>query len=632
MKVEGFLSLNRDRGPKPSKEIGVEIFHLSNGHITFPKEPNLNLDFVIFANMETNLLSISSRNQIREDISLYNLFSPSFEKGILSNLGLGIWYDEFTQSIHLYRDTFGQIPLYYILIPDSFFAFSSSLTSLLKIHGVRKYITLNTQTIIQFSKFAEDSRQYYSESTFYNQIRAALPGHITSVVGNKISSKLQLQFSISKWSHLSSVKEYGEEFHSLFRNSIRNQIKGERIIGSHLSGGLDSSSISAVTKSLFPSRILHTLYATTNTKASEESEYSRLVANDIGSIHHEVEPSVNHLEFLLLYTSLFGHPEKMVLGSSFQGTLMEYAKDLDSSILLIGHPGDTIVGSGFDILSDTYQAKDWVKLLILLKQRALNADHTSLFDNWENFSENMKCRKYINYFLHRELAAVYKKTSLNAFLMHLKELHKEVGFSYKHLVNEVYHSKLKRLTNSTSSFTNFLNDETVGVGTNCTPSDFFKYRSWAEGIFTTQAIGFNEEMHVLGNHYNIRNSLPFYDQDLYELSLAVPSIIKFDKGRGRGHLRAAMAGTLPDAIINRTDKAKFGIYNNEVAIQLYNQSKDFLNDSNQVWDYLDRRKFTIALRVIQHKRDQNSPNALLIIRTIALSIWLYLYKNDGFSK
>ena len=629
MNIEGFFSLSRKVVPKVPSNEEIEIFNLPNGYISFPKQ-QANFDFVIFAKLQSNLLSISSRNKIRGDISFCDIFSPLFKKSSLDSLGLGVWYNEFTESIHLYRDSFGQIPLYYIFIPGSYFAFSSSLTSLLRLQDVRGSLTLNLETIFQFSKFAEDSRQYYSENTFYNQIKVALPGHITSIEGNSISHHIQLQFNISKWDHLTSLQEYGEEFNALFRNSIKTQVSDYQVIGSHLSGGLDSSSISAVTKSLFPSRLLHTLYATTKTKAAEESGYSRLVADRIGSIHHEVEPSNDHIQFLILYTSLYGHPEKMVLGSSFQGTLMEYAKNLGSSLLLIGHPGDTIVGTGFDILTDTYHAKDWSLLNTLLKQRALNANHSSLFEKWDSFSEGRKLTTYTNYYLYRELPRLFKKSTLKEFLVHLVELRKQTGFSLEYLVNKVFQIKLRSLWSSANSFTNLLRDDLVKHETEYRSSEFSKHKSWSEGIFTTQAIGFNEELHVLGNHYDIRNSLPFYNKGLYELSLAVPNIIKFDKGRGRGHLRAAMAGTLPDAVINRTDKAKFGIYNNEVALQLYRQSLDFLNDSNDVWDYIDQRKFLKALKVIQSQKDRNSPNALLIIRAISLSVWLHLYKNNGF--
>lgn len=51
--------------------------------------------------------------------------------------------------------------------------------------------------------------------------------------------------------------------------------------------------------------------------------------------------------------------------------------------------------------------------------------------------------------------------------------------------------------------------------------------------------------------------MPFYDRDLVELSLSLPSSLKLQNGMTRYVLRAAMSGRLPDQILSRQDKFDF---------------------------------------------------------------------------
>ena len=630
MKVEGFFSFSNNVDIELSLDPYFQVISFTRGYISYPVRKS-DIDFAIFANQSAGKFQISSLQSDGEDIGFYNLSAPTFNTSNLEGLGLGIWFDEPTQTLKIYREIFGQVPLFYVFKPNKFLAFSTSLASLIKIKGVRENLTPDVSTILEYAQFGADSVNYYSEHTFYDEVKTALPGHITTFDPTHVNSQLCIGFNTSKWQSLTSYHEFGEAFSFLFQKSIGSLLKDEmNPIASHLSGGLDSSSISAVSKHLFPEKTLHTLYAFTDTKHSDETYYAKLVAAKIGSIHHQVAPDVNYIESLLLYTSLYGHPERMVLAGTFQGTMMSFAKHLGAETLLIGHAGDSIVGSGFSVIHEAFMNRNWVLINQLLAQRAVNVRYHPDFSDWLSFSNKKKYDLISRYYLFRELPDMYKQLNFKRFLSLVKDLHDNTSLSIRSFVAEISKALIKKTLSSSVDYLTLAKDDLLLMKHRQQTPSFAKNSSWASGIHTSQAIGFNEEAFVLGNHHGLRNRFPFYSKELYELSLSVPEVTKFDMGRGRGHLREAMKGILPEEVRNRTDKAKFGIYNNIAVLKFYRQSLDFLEPANEVWNYLDRRKFLAAVKSIEGSKQKEGTSAVLVLRAISLSVWLYLFKNNGF--
>jgi asparagine synthase (glutamine-hydrolysing) len=632
LRVEGFLSFSRSIVFDSSSD--AQTLWLPNGYIKYPSEENRQLclfQFAIIANLAKGIAEISSLKSHSEEISAIENTPTFLEKLAVKGYGLYIQYDEHSQTLKIYRDFFGRVPLYYVFVPNKFLAFSTSLTSLLKMYHVRENITADVNTILQYSQFTTDSRTYCSEHTFYNEVKAVLPGHMASFESTHAKSLLSISFNTSKWAHLRSLEEYGEAFSHLFRKSVSSVIKDEReIVSSHLSGGLDSSSISAVYKYLYPDRPLYTLYGSTGNNTSDEIHYARLVATQIGSIHHEVSPSQNHLEYLLNHTAVYGHPQRTIIAGTFQGTLMEYAKSLGASTLLNGHPGDSIVGSGFSLIHEGIMNRSWSLTNELLRQRASYAHSHPKFDQWLSFSEKKKYELLSGYFLFKELPGMYRKVNFWQFIVFVKEVLSHTNLSFGYFLSEISRVALNKLSFGTTGFFTLANDNILLLPPRQPTPIFAENSFWASGIYTTQAIGLNEETFALDGFYGIKNRFPFYDQDLYELSLAVPEIIKFDKGRGRGHLREAMKGILPEAVRVRTDKGQFVSYNDNAVLKLYQQSGDFLGPSNEVWNYLDRKKFETAAKFVQDNKNVASSNAVLVLRAISLSVWLHLVKYRAF--
>ncbi|MCF0052935.1 asparagine synthase-related protein [Dyadobacter sp. LJ53] len=571
-------------------------------------------------------------------------FDPHFqEPDSETDLGnFGAWFDETCQTLYLSRDIFGVIPTYYLHVPRSFVAFSTSLVSLLKMPICRSYLQLNTDRIISYSRFRGDQSGSYSSDTFFKNIKTVLPGHTISISPDDVTIRRFASFDPDKWSHLHSVEEFGQAFKDLFFKSVQLTVgQSEEPVGSHLSGGMDSSSISAVAKSIDPALALHTLYLDTKTKYSDEVQFASEVAEKIGSIHHEVPPSHKDFEVISRYTSAYGHPECMVISPSSQGSLMEFASHLGCKILLIGHDGDSVVGSGLEKLTKAYFERDWRELRALILKRAQYASMNRVIPQWGTFAAAEKIRQYTKHLIVSKFFEQIKRLKPFDMVKLLVESSREMDVSLWHFFATGLKRLWKKLIKTKMLEGTILKQEfaTAYVAKRENLADLLrgdlplKYKVWFDDVFNGQTIIASEQFFALGNLYGLENRFPFYDKDLFELCISVPMEIKFGRGIGREHFREAMKGLLPETVRSRPNKANFSIYGREAALRLYHQSKELMDDhGNLVWNFIDQQKYIESAKILIDPAASESNHTLSqfhVTRAISLAIWFdWLKKND----
>lgn len=99
--------------------------------------------------------------------------------------------------------------------------------------------------------------------------------------------KLQYSYSITMDAENHLEKECSEEIVQLLRKAVQKRMMSDREIGCFLSGGLDSSLVAAlVAKEYSDPKMLHTY--SIGMKGSTDLKYAKMVAEFIGTTHHEV--------------------------------------------------------------------------------------------------------------------------------------------------------------------------------------------------------------------------------------------------------------------------------------------------------------------------------------------------------
>jgi asparagine synthase (glutamine-hydrolysing) len=595
-----------------------------------------------------NYLGIVADSETKETKCLSNLNTQHLVSFSLEDLlarqrnnsiGVCAWYDNQVKKLYLSRDIFGLIPFYYFQFSDEIIAFSTDLPSLVANPFVKPHLSINLQRLILFGTELESTTPYTND-TFYERIRAVPPGHLVTLDFQTVSTKPYTQLRPSKWSNLAKVEEFAEEFRHIFINSVkRNLHPGFQRTASHLSGGMDSSSVSSVIKFLYPEHTLHTLYNKSNTLDTDENLYAKSVANKIGSVHHEILQSEDDFGLLSTFTALAGQPSSMLISPSGTSSLMQYAKDLGCNTIFNGNGGDSIAGSGLETIGLAFDRQDWNLVKTLARKRTSFYSNSHKFPNWEKYSEDRKYEIVLNNLFFRKLSQLAFRRNWKELTKLFTEISSNFDISYSYLLNAGGKGILNKLKKGHfTPIDSILNDDLLALSRHQNSTNIAgllenghskeQHTAFAD-IFNTHTIFSNEDVYAIGKHYNITNSSPFYDKDLFELCLATPDAIKFGDGIGRAHFREAMTGLLPENVRRRSTKTVVRSLGQQIVRRMYHQAHDLLMDTSEVWNYVSRKKFEYQLAILKNDKiqyPQKNNTLLLISRTISLAIWLEWYK------
>ncbi|WP_254411936.1 asparagine synthase-related protein [Dyadobacter diqingensis] len=634
MIADGFIYFN-DAFASYNKELGKNVDSLvfSNGFIS--------VEETVAGESEYRPYLICGRTELGKVISLKSDYIDDFssfyakvsdaEKGRYS---LSVFYDEKDRQVSLVRDAFGVVPLYYHHLPGKFLAFSTDLNSLISICG-RYYVPeVNSGHVAKFLTFSE-ANGTVTQETFYSGINTVACGHITTFTCDNSFTEPYLKLNPNRWTYLSTVTEYGKVFQDLFKKSVEMAVTGFDVVGSHLSGGLDSSSIICEVRHLGAEKEIHSFYVETKTRLANEGKYVDKVVEHIGCCHHEIQPSESDLDKLILHTSIYGHPECMILSSAKHNSILEAAINTKSKILLIGHDGDSIIGHGIDeYLGELLAEEKWDLLSEAMRERSGLVSLKYLYTNWESFSADKKYSIFIRNYFYKVLAGKFHVLTGFDFIIYLNKICKNLDIPVGYFVQRGFKTLLGKLFFRNKVPNSILNKECdlsngnykiPDLATSLRGTLSHQYQFNFEDVYSKPAIEISEQYYALGNYYGISLRFPFYDRHLYEFSMSVPMSVKFGKGYGRGHLREGMRDVLPEEIRLRTNKANFILYSRLATLRLLSQGEAYLEDSCLVWKYVDKRKFRLSCELLANNNQSNevyTRAGFYVFRTIALSVWL----------
>ncbi len=196
-------------------------------------------------------------------------------------------YDKRDEKLYLIRDRVGIKPLYWTL-QEGEFAFASELKGFASHLKEQK----SDKALIQFMSLG----YIPSDNSYYEKVHKLKPAHYLVFDGNTIE--------INKYWHLPQNKinisyaEAVDETHRLIKSSIDYRLLSDVEVGSFLSGGVDSSLVSAIMQDLSP-RPIKTFTIGFEESAYNEAGYAKEVAKHIGSEHSEYIFGVNDVKALL---------------------------------------------------------------------------------------------------------------------------------------------------------------------------------------------------------------------------------------------------------------------------------------------------------------------------------------------
>ena len=193
-----------------------------------------------------------------------------------------IW-DEVNQRLLLARDRLGIKPLYYFLSNAGALYFASEIKALLassviapevNIHAIPDYLANHAPT---------------GQETMFRGIKRLLPGHVLTWENGvvQIREYWNTTFESDPEDRKRNEREYIDEWRESFYGAVRSHLMSDVPLGMFLSGGIDSTAITAVMSREIDEPI-KTFSVAFNEAEANELEFARLVSRIYKTEHHEV--------------------------------------------------------------------------------------------------------------------------------------------------------------------------------------------------------------------------------------------------------------------------------------------------------------------------------------------------------
>lgn len=294
-------------------------------------------------NYKTDFKTSSDSEVILE---AYAQYGPVFLQKLNGMFALAI-YDKEKKELFVCRDRIGIKPLYYFW-DGANFAFASELNALCKLSYIP--LELNRNAVYKFLHLGFVP----APQSIYKSIKKLHSATWLKISKNTLDS--HKYWDIHTQVHervITREKEAIVKLSDLLMSSVQYQIKSDVPFGVFLSGGIDSSLITAYAVTLSSVKV-NTFSIGFEENKFNESVYAKSVANYLGTNHHEF--IVSHKDAIVLLDRIFEAYSEPFADPSAIPTMLV-------SKLARQHVTVTLSGEGGDELFHGYGAYQWANRL-----------------------------------------------------------------------------------------------------------------------------------------------------------------------------------------------------------------------------------------------------------------------------
>jgi asparagine synthase (glutamine-hydrolysing) len=252
---------------------------------------------------------------------------------------LAIW-DCVRQELFLARDRYGVKPLYYAQA-GPLLLFGSEVKALLAHGAVRA--RLSKPHLLEYFTF----QNIFTDGTLFDGVRLMPPGH-RAVVSRDTSTVRPQQywdFDFREPETPASPEEYREELARLFRQAVERQLVSDVPVGTHLSGGMDSGSISAAAAAALPGMPTFTVGFDMRSASGleltyDEREKAEAMSYLLGTEHYQTVLKAGDMERCM--PGLIWHLEDPRVGQSYPNYYLARLASKFVKVVLGGSGGDEL--------------------------------------------------------------------------------------------------------------------------------------------------------------------------------------------------------------------------------------------------------------------------------------------------
>ena len=461
---------------------------------------------------------------------------------------LAIW-DKKKKSLYLVRDRFGEKPLYYGWINEiNSFVFSSDLI----FDKLFKHINfeINEKALNDLIHL----NYINNENSIFKNIKKIKPGTFVSIffeknVVPKINSheywSIEKIISNKNINHTNSSNSL-KDLDDILTDVVSKQIIADVEVGTFLSGGIDSSLITAKAQEVSNKKI-KTFSIGNENKNYDESKYAKAVAKHLKTDHEEL--ILNDREILNEIPNILSNLSEPFGDSSFIPTfLVSRMARKKLKVVLTGDGGDEIFGgynrhTKLKYISNFYKIPKIIKKIISTSLSSLSEKKINNINKILKLHPSLRDEFYLNDKINKIISSFEPGQTYNEYLLSFLIN----SFNEKILLNSKYQSKNMILNN----LENKLNSNKI------------ERLSIEEKMMYLDSINYlpNDILYKV-DRASMANSLetraPFLDRNLYKYSINLNISDKIRNGKGKLILRKLLEKKIPNHLIERP-KAGFSI-------------------------------------------------------------------------
>jgi asparagine synthase (glutamine-hydrolysing) len=283
-------------------------------------------------------------------LHLYEEYGPDCLRFLNGQFALAIW-NETDRSLFVARDRVGVRPFFYTVNAGRFI-FASEIKSLLTIPEVHAQID---------PERLREVFMYWSTlppATIFSEIYQLPPGHYALIrPGQEFQAVRYWDPWILPQSTPASTEALLDEFERLLIDATRIRMRADVPVGAYLSGGLDSSTTTALIRT-YTSNRLDTFSISFDDPLFDESSAQRQMAAALGTRHHTVQATYRRITEC--FPEVIWHAETPILRTAPAPMylLSKLVRQNDFKVVLTGEGADEFL-AGYDLFKEMKIRRFW---------------------------------------------------------------------------------------------------------------------------------------------------------------------------------------------------------------------------------------------------------------------------------
>jgi asparagine synthase (glutamine-hydrolysing) len=459
----------------------------------------------------------------------------SYLNGMFS---FAIW-DREKRELFIGRDRLGIKPFYYYY-DNVRFVFASEIKAIISDRSIPR--EPNYEAIADYLSYS-----YVSDhKTFFKNIYKLMPGHcgaISEQSGLHIEEYWDLDFNEQI---LKTEQEIADELKFFLSDAVNIHLRSDVKVGCHLSGGLDSSTVTCLAARKSNQQIKTFSGKFAEDKFYDETKYAKMVAAAAGTEYLEIIPSIEF--FIENLHKIVWHMDEPVVGPGIipQFSVCQLASQ-HVKVVLGGQGGDEIFGGypryflAYDVAMKLHDTNKKNGQGVPIKKNIINILNYKI-----NFVKNYAKKHGIAYTIRKIFRKIQQDTvKVKSFEEAWQSYCTSMDLSHP-VISNSFRSRL---------------------GTYDPAETFLRYiRKGKSADILNQMLYHDTKAYLPGllqvedrtsMAVSIESRVPILDYRVVELAAKIPTEIKLQGLEPKYIFKKAMKGIIPDAILQRKDKKGF---------------------------------------------------------------------------